>query len=154
MPKNNKKTTIKAPTHLALTTEYIQTQKFKDWCKYFFDKANKETYGNATRSALRVYNTESVNSASQIGHENLRKLKDLRLSIADQEGFGLADMMKIGLTKMMSGEFSDWDKMMIRLGYFEPDPKNVQATQNNFNFNFGSMSEAIEADRKARGLTV
>jgi len=155
MPKKTKKPSAPKPTtDLALHPDYIETQKFKDWCRLFFDKSNRETYGNATKSALRVYNTESYWSAASIGHENLKKVKNMRLAIADNEGFGLADMMKIGLTKMLSGEFGDWDKMMVRLGYFEPEPGKVEATQNNFNFNFGDMQQAIAASRKERGLTI
>ena len=153
MPKNQTKlTTPKPPTALALTPTYINTVKFNRWAALLLDKTKKETYGNATRCALQVYNTENYMSAATIGHENLKKLQNLRLAIADNEGFGFADLMKIGLTKMLQGDV-DWDKMMVRLGYFEPDPGNVQATQNNFNFNFANMSDAIAASRKERGLT-
>lgn len=153
MKKNKRnKSTKKTTKALALPKNYIETQKFKSWCQHFFDRKNPETYGNATKSALRVYNTEKYHSASQIGHENLRKLDNLRLSIADQEGFGFAEMMRIGLAKMMKGEFGDWDKMMVRLGYFEPEPSGMNAVQNNFNFNFSTMAEAIAASRAERGL--
>ena len=153
MPKNNKK--LSKPTKaLAVTPQYIETQKFKDWCKYFFDRSNKETYGNATKSALSVYNTENYWSAATIGHDNLKKLQNLRLAFADNEGFGFGDMMRIGFSKMLQGEFEDWDKMMVRLGHFEPDVKSIQPMQNNFQFNFTTMGDAIVADRKARGLAV
>lgn len=140
------------PKALLITEETKLTLKFQKWCEHFFDRNDKETYGNATKSALRVYNTESYNTASVIGHENLRKLKNLRLQIADAEGFGLGDMMRIGFQKVLTGDFDDWDRMMVRLGYHEPDPKIVvNNTQNNFNFN--NVQELIAQSRKERGLT-
>lgn len=151
--KSKKTTTKKAPPKaLTLTPEYIETMKFKAWCRHFFNKDDKDTYGNATKSALRVYNTENYHSAGQIGHENLKKLENLRLTIADGEGFGFAEMMKIGIAKMLKGEFGDWEKMMVRLGYFEPEPQKIEATQNNINFNFNNIQDAISASRKERGL--
>lgn len=152
MPKNKTKKPSKPTTAIAVTAEYIKSQKMKDWTRLFFDKSHPETYGNATKCALKVYNTESYHSAGQIGHENLKKLENMRLAIADNEGFGFGDLMKIGIAKMAKGEFGDWDKFMVRLGYFEPEPGNIQATQNNFNFNFATMGDAIAASRKERGL--
>lgn len=116
---------------LAVTKDYIITQKFKDWCKYYLDPTSTETYGNATKSALRVYNTEEYYNAAAIGHQNSKKLQDLssgklqllKSVIADQNGFGLADMMKIGLKMMMEGEFDDWLKMMRELGYSNEEVK-------------------------------
>lgn len=149
---NKTKPPSKPTTALAVTHEYVMSQKFKAWARHFFDIRDKTTYGNATRAALKVYNTENVVSAASIGHENLRKLQNVRLAIADNEGFGFADLMRIGIAKMAKGEFADWDKFMVRLGYFEPEPGNIQATQNNFNFNFANMQDAIIASRKERGL--
>lgn len=122
---------VEPEKRLAVTKEYIMTQKFKDWCKYYLDPTSTETYGNATRSALRVYNTESYHAAGNIGMENVKKLGDtygkdvklLKTMIADQNGFGLADMMKIGLKMMMEGEFDDWLKMMRELGYSNEEVK-------------------------------
>lgn len=141
---------IKPQTALALTPEYIDTMKFRDWTKYFLDIKNPETYGNATKSALRVYNTENYSSAGVIGHENLKKLKNMSVIVTDQLGYGFADLMKIGLAKMMKGQYDDWDRMMVRLGYFEPEKKIGSIVQNNFDFS--NLGAAIARDSKERGL--
>lgn len=147
---NNDKQIVKKEDHApAVTKKYIETQKFKSWCYHFFNKKDKDTYGNATQSALRVYNTEDPNVAGVIGHDNLRKLKDLGATFMDKEGFGFADLMKIGAGKMMKESYDVWEKFMIRLGYFEPEKKTNQFNQFNFGGNF---AEAIAKSRQERGL--
>jgi hypothetical protein len=86
--------------------ELIITEKFKDWCALYFDKSKVETYGNATRCALMVYNTKSYYNAGAIGHTNSKKLQIIAKTILDNEGFGMADLLKIGLSKMTEGSFS------------------------------------------------
>ena len=122
---------------LSLTPEYRETVKFRTWMRLFFDIKNKDTFGNATQSALKAYNTENYNSASVIGHKNIRKAKLMSVTIADQMGFGFADLMKIGFKKMLEGDFEDWERMMTRLGYFDKEEEtekvvNVQAIIQNW----------------------
>lgn len=124
------------------------SQKFKDWTVLFFDKSKPETYGNATKCALEVYDTTNYASAGQIGHENLRKLEKLASTVADSEGYGYADLIKIGLKKMMEGSYGDWESFMERMGHF--DPKKKQGEGNTFNFD--NLNVAIMRDREARGL--
>lgn len=130
--------------------EFIITEKFKDWCALYFDKTRPETYGNATQCALAVYDTESYWSAARIGGENSKKLKNIAVSILDNEGFGFADLMKIGIKKMMEGSFSDWKSFMEMLGHFDPKGYGDRQTENTFNFD--NLQIAIMRDRKARGL--
>lgn len=130
--------------------ELIITEKFKDWCALYFDKTRNETYGNATKCALAIYNTESYWSAARIGGENSKKLKNIAVLILEHEGFGLADLMKIGIKKMMEGSFSDWKAFMEMLGHFDPKGHGDKQTENTFNFD--NLQIAIMRDRKARGL--
>lgn len=159
MKQNKKKKQFDAPDvpkALALTPEYKETLKFEKWCEHFFNKADKETYGNATKSALRVYNTEKYHNAAAIGHQNYKKLQHLRQTLADGEGFGVGEFIKIAIAKAMQGEYSDWEKLGVQLGHFDADPKAAQmpTIQNTtFNFNFTTIQEAIAASRKERGLT-
>mgnify|MGYP000905488427 CR=1 FL=1 len=124
------------------------SQKFKDWTVLFFDKSKPETYGNATRCALATYDTESYQSAARIGFENSKKLKNLAAAVADNEGYGYADLIKIGLKKMMEGSYGDWESFMERMELF--DPKKKQGEGNTFNFD--NLNVAIMRDREARGL--
>lgn len=135
---------------MAQSKEFRETTKFNRWVQCFFDAKNKETYGNSTQSALKAYNTTNYKSASVIGHDNLVKLRHLSVAITDQLGYGFADLIKIGLAKMMKGSYDDWDRLMVRLGYFEPEKKIGVAVQNNFDFS--KLGEAIARDAKARGL--
>lgn len=124
------------------------TEKFKDWVSLFMDKSKTDTYGNATRCALKTYNTTNYHSAGQIGHENLKKLEKLAATVSDAEGYGYADLIKIGLKKMMDGSYGDWESYMERLGHFEPKKKAGEGNT----FNFDNLQIAIMRDRKARGL--
>lgn len=129
--------------------EYYETLKFDLWAKYFTDKNSKETYGNATKSALKAYQTDNYSMAGVIGHKNIKKYKNMSLIFADSEGFSFVEMMKIGIAKVIKGNYQDWDKFMVRLGYFE-DSKDSTGVQNNFDFS--NLGQAIEDDRRERGL--
>lgn len=128
----------------------VITEKFKDWFTLYLDKSKPKTYGNATQCALAVYDTESYWSAARIGGENSKKLKNIAVLILENEGFGLADLMKIGTKKMMEGSFSDWKSFMEMLGYFDPKGNNDKQTENTFNFD--NLNVAIMRAREARGL--
>lgn len=136
--------------HQKICVNHRETEKFNRWVRCFFDAKNKKTYGNATQSALKAYNTTNYKSASVIGHENLVKLRHLSSTVADQLGYGFADLIKIGLAKMIKGSYDDWNRMMVRLGYFEPEKKIGVAIQNNFDFS--NLGVAIARDSIDRGL--
>ena len=108
------------------------TTKFNLWLSYFSDRSNKECFGNATKSALKAYDTNSVASAGVIGHENLIKLKIMKLGWLDMEGYGFGELMKIGLAKALKGSYNDWDKFMVQIGYF--DDKSSKKIKNNSDF--------------------
>jgi len=127
-----------------------ETRKFNLWVKYFMDKSNPDTYGNAVRSALKTYNTSNYHSAGQIGYENLKKLENMKLMIAENEGFGIAEFIKVALAKGLKGTYKDWEDLGIQLGYFSRKPEaqvNIQA-----NYNFSNLGMDINNDRKIRGL--
>jgi hypothetical protein len=147
--KKFKKIINKPVTALALAPQWQDTFKFQQWCKYFLDQRNQETWGNATRSALKAYDTTSYFTAAKIGHTNLKKMKEMTGMVSDQLGFGFGDMMKIGLAKVTTGSYDDWEKMMVRQGYFEPEQKGTMI-QNNFDFS--TLGSSIAQARQERGL--
>ncbi len=134
------------------TLEFNKTAKFNLWFRYFSDKNNKECFGNATKSALKAYDTKNYASAGVIGHENLKKLKMLKLIWLDLEGYGFGERMKISLAKALKGSYSDWDKFMIQIGDFQEKPENI--VNNNFDFSGNNLSDAIRKDRIERGLPI
>lgn len=126
---------------------YKETYKFKQWVQAFWDKGS-DTYGNKTRSALKAYSLNEKTqyfSASKIGQENYQKLSNLASMYADKEGFGFGDLMKIGIKKMIDGNFDDWVRFMILLGYFEKNERPQILQQFNF-------AESFKRMRKERGL--
>ena len=133
---------------LSQAPEVVLSRKFELWCYHFLNKSNKETYLNATKSALKVYNTTSYFNAGRIGYDNSKKLQNLKLTWMDMEGFGFGDRMKIGLSKAMSGDYSDWDKFMTRVGEFEEKPATL--IQNNYDFS--NLGADINKSLVERGL--
>lgn len=130
--------------------KYRETLKFNRWAKLFTDKTNSQLYGNATRCALAVYGTKSYMTAAQIGHDNYKKLRSIKEALLDNEGYGIADLMKIGLAKVLKGDYEDWESFMIQMGYMQPQPKVGVAIQNNFNM--ADLQTAVAQSRKERGL--
>ncbi len=107
----------KTPSKLRLS------EKFKAWVALFMDKSNPEYWGNATKCALKVYNTKNYHSAGQIGYENLKKLEKVAALVLDKEDFSFGRLMKIGAQKMEAGSYDDWEKFMEFIGYFPPNQK-------------------------------
>ena len=130
--------------------KYNESLKFNRWAKLFTDKTNSQLYGNATRCALAVYGSKKYTSAMVIGSQNYKKLRNLKEFILDNEGYGIADLMKIGLAKVLKGDYEDWESFMIQMGYLHPQPKVGVAIQNNFNM--AELSTAVAQARKERGL--
>lgn len=131
-----------------------ETRKFNLWVKYFTDPNEKDTYGNATKSAVRAYGYTSPDKyhlASVTGSKNMRKYEFLASTICDQEGFTFKELMKIGIKKMLDGDFNNWERFMIRLGYFSEHPNNQINIQNSIGFPI-NLCKAISVSRKARGL--
>jgi len=133
---------------LSQAPETVIKRKFELWCYHFFNKNNKETYLNATKSALKSYDTTKYFNAGAIGYQNYKKLQNLKLIWLDMEGFGFGDRMKIGLSKAMSGDYSDWDKFMVRVGEFEGKPAAL--IQNNYDFS--NLGADINKSLIERGL--
>jgi hypothetical protein len=126
--------------------------KFKRWVELFTDKSNSKFYGNKTQCALAAYDTNNYDSASSIGYQNFRKLQFLASEILEKEGFGFAEMMKIGMAKVMHGTFADWDKMMERCGYFQPKDKVGIEIGNTYNI--ANLHDDIMKARRERGLPI
>lgn len=125
--------------------------KFNLWAKYFTDENNKNTWGNATQSAIMAYgysSSKQYHLASITGSKNMRKYESLATSMLDKMGFGFGELLKIGVKKVLDGTYKDWDSLMERLGYFEGKDTIQQYNQ----FNFTDICEGIAQSRKDRGL--
>ena len=130
----------------------VETKKFKDWCKYFLDPSSP-SYGNKTQSAMRAYKCKLYTTAGQIGWENYKKLENQMALIADSQGYGAVDLFKITMKKAMEGSFSDWERFMERLGYFQP-LRGVPNSVINQQFKLEGIAEAFIQARKERGLPI
>lgn len=127
-----------------------ETSKFNLWAKYFMDESNRECFGNATKSAIKAYGYTSPKQyhlASVTGSKNMRKYENLAMITCDMEGFSFAELLKIGIKKMLDGNYNDWERFMSRIGYSSERPESQFNTQVNFN-----LGDAIAASRKEREL--
>ena len=133
---------------LSQAPEIVISRKFELWCYHFLNKNNKETYLNATKSALKAYNTTKYFNAGRIGYDNSKKLQNLKLIWLDMKGFGFGDRMKIALSKAMSGDYNAWHKFMVVVGEFEDKPQTL--VQNNYDFS--NLGADINKSLIERGL--
>ncbi|GIW70191.1 MAG: hypothetical protein KatS3mg101_0938 [Patescibacteria group bacterium] len=115
-----------------LTAKLPNTPKFKEWVRLYFDRNNKETFLNATQAAMRVYDA-TYESAQTIGWENLRKLERASAKILESMGMTFPELLKLGLKKVSEGTYSDWDKFMERLGYFDRQQEGTTVNVGVFN---------------------
>jgi hypothetical protein len=130
--------------------EYRITPKYNDWLKYYTDKNEKETYGNATKSAIKAYNLDPVRQyvvARRIGSDNITKHHSLAREFLEEEGYSLQYMMAFGLKKMHQAETPGWWKAIMEYSQFV-DTKGSEAKtvniQNNVQNNVTVTTE--EAD--------
>jgi len=85
----------------------------------YADNCNAITFSNATQSALIAYNTTNQNLAAVKGSNNIRKLKILASMVAEKECFNFATLIKVGIKKVLEGNYNDWEKFMKQIGYFD-----------------------------------
>lgn len=131
--------------------KYILTPKFNDWYLYYTNhkhyvlikEEQKETYGNATLSAIKAYSLDPIKQyhvGSNIGHQNFRKCENLALEIAGKNGWTYETFLRHGWLNMLKTENPAWfDRMGAILGFHTPAP-TVQV-QNNTQINVGEAEQ-------------
>ena len=116
--------------------EYIITKKFEDWVELFMDKTNKDTFGNATQSAMVAYGYEphQYTTAAQVGHRNVKKVKNLGAMYADKQGASFGKLMDVALSRAFSEKNPAWwDRVMEVSGYKDQIIENNNTQVNVFN---------------------
>lgn len=99
-----------------------ETIKFNKWVSCFNDKADKSCFGNATQSAIKAYGYNpktQYNLASVTGSKNIRKYKVLGMVVAEEMGVGFREFIKIGINKAINGNYDDWERFGIQIGYLD-----------------------------------
>lgn len=128
-----------------------ESPKFKLWLNYFLDQNNKETYGNAGRSALHAYNTTNLSSAYVIGSENLRKLKTLSSMYLEEKGYGLGKLLDIALSNLeKTQDIRWWDRIMKMCGYQDIQNSliSISISQENKQDEASQKQELVELTKK------
>jgi len=101
--------------------KYQETFKFNKWCNYFMDKNNKETYGNATQSAIKAYNYDPITQyavASTTGAYNLKKQKSMGMAYGENKGLGLYQLIDWAISQMFKTGDTKWFEIVRdMLGY-------------------------------------
>lgn len=123
--------------------------KFKKWCQYFLDPKS-ETYGNATKSALRAYKTKKYHNAGAIGSENYKKLKNVGMHFYENAGKSQEYWFNLLAEKAAAGSYEQMADFMERFGMID---KAATPDTNNF-FNLGSIAATFQQERKQRGLVI
>lgn len=110
-------------------TKHYESEQFDLWYRYYTDKDDKETYGNATKSALKAYGDDinlpttsnRYRVAAVTGHRNVRKAKDLGMVFLEHQGMNFQKLLEFALKKMQDEKTKDskawWDSLMELGGY-------------------------------------
>ena len=81
----------------------------------------------------------------------MRKYEFLAVSVLDGLGFSFGELLKIGIKKVLDGNYKDWESFMQKIGNFEEKDTIQQNTLFN-QFNFEDIGSAIAHSRRERGL--
>ncbi len=115
--------------------KYRQSPKFNRWLDLFLDKGNKYNlspapFGNATQSAIYAYSLNKETQywvGAQIGHKNIKKVKNLASLYLDKQGVTYGKMTDIIFNKMLKSNSPDmWFMILEMLGH--PVPKYTPRT--------------------------
>lgn len=124
---------------------YKLTPKFNLFRQYYTQKGytlkikeeERSTQWNATVSTLKAYNLnpdKQYDLASSMGSQNVRKLKDLAMVIAEQRGYTFDKWLDKGWLQLLKAESPEWwDRIGDTLGFRSMKPQVVvdNRTQNN-----------------------
>lgn len=127
-----------------ITQEYVEQSKFDRWCTCFFDKSNKDTYLNRTKSALAVYDTDSYGSASSIGYQNFRKLQNWRgilRNYAEDIGITLPVIFRKAVNKFDTTNNPEWLKILMRM---MGDAEFVEEAKETMGFSFKDGDKEVK----------
>lgn len=72
--------------------------------------------GNATRAAMKVFDTNSYRSAQSIGSIYLKRAKDIGRFVMEEKGYGLGKMLDIAIEKMEDSDTPEWWDRLAKIG--------------------------------------
>lgn len=114
--------------------KYRDTAKFDEWMRLYADRKNKDTYFNATESAIQAYQydreTQYAVAAVQ-GHRNMKKAKHMAHMYAEQTGLTLDKMLGFAVKQMLKEDnprSKDWWDSLIELFGYKEDKADVEVT--------------------------
>lgn len=114
--------------------KYRDSGKFDEWMRLYSDRKNKETYFNATESAIQAYQYDrekQYSTAAVQGHRNMKKAKHMAHMYAEQTGLTFDKMIGFAAKEMIkenNPRAKDWwDSLMELFGYKE-DKADVEVT--------------------------
>ena len=114
----------RASTRKELKTHGV---KFSKWAEAYLNPKSA-TYGNASKSAMKVYNCKSYSVARVIGSQNTTKLSTFGLTLSEIEGRGAVYWYKLLAAKAINGTYEQTINYMQIIGILEKD-NNVSKTK-------------------------
>lgn len=129
--------------------EYNLSPREEAFLEYYTQRTSKETFGNATKSAIKAYNLDPVrqyNYARSLGAKIVAKTNNLARDYMEERGFNLFNMVEIGIQKMNKTDSPVWwDRLMEMAEYKKKDGPLVEVNNNtqvnNFNVNAPEIQE-------------
>lgn len=117
---------------------YKITPKFEKWLKYYNDPKEKETYQNATRSAIKAYNLDEKTQysyAGKIGHENAKKGKIVAGDYVERHGLTFTKFVGFAVKQMMETKKETWWDRVGEISGFKEAALSGDVTINNTQIN-------------------
>lgn len=92
-------------------TVYKITPKFEAWMDYYNDPKEKDTFGNATQSAIKAYKLDPVKQydvARRIGSSNVAKRSVVAKDYAERHGLSFNKYVGFAIKQMMETKKETW----------------------------------------------
>lgn len=127
------------------------TLKQQRWLEAYFNK-DSPTFGNSTKSAIYAYELDPKKQyyvAAQIGHENMKKHKNLGKIYLESKGLTYFKMLDIASKRMLTQDKSTawFDRVMKHGDWVDPKITDMNP-QNNFTLINVTSAETVNYNQK------
>lgn len=112
--------------------------KHELFVRYYIDPSNKDTYGNATQSAIKAYNLDPVkqyNYARIQGHKLATKYNDVGRAYLESKGLTFIKMIDIAAMRVATTNNAKWWDIVATIGDYKKDEKPLVEVHNNTQIN-------------------
>jgi hypothetical protein len=108
--------------------------------QYYYDKTEKETFGNRVKSYIKAYNFDPVKqywSAASLSSRLYKKVKSSAQEYLEESGWGIETLLELNKQKAVSTNNARYLDMLYEMG----DYKKAVGVTNNNQFNILTLDK-------------